>query len=240
MLPQVIIEIKPYALGLHAGPAHSHKPSQTLINWILAMDIQDRLLLDIGCGSGGLTFELAPRAKAIVGVDISPEEIRRAKELAVQKNLTLIKFIQGDAEKVSYEELLDGKRPDMIVANLCMSDEIVQRSAEALEKGSYLVFACLHQDQWIETGAPSRFAYTEERLAQVLENAGFAVESFQIEKEIVKFTSREEMTDLYFKESLLKAKWIQDGRWERWLQYVDQGGRSLTVKSHNLVKARKK
>lgn len=239
MLPQVSIEIKPYTPKLQKEREHSHKPSRALINLILTEAIQNKLLLDIGCGSGGLTFELAPYARFIVGVDISEEEIQRAKDLAVQRAFSHVKFIQGDAEKVPYREFLEEPRPDRIVANLCMSDEIIHKSFEALEEGSCLIFACLHHDQWIELGIPSRFAYTEERLTEVLEKTGFAIESFQIEKEIVKFDNSKEMTDLYFKENPLQVKWIKDGRWERWLRYINQGGRSLTVKSHNIVKARK-
>jgi predicted TPR repeat methyltransferase len=237
MLPQVVISIIPFTQ--QQKQVHSHKPSPTLMGLILAENIQNKWLLDIGCGSGGLTFELAPHAQYIVGVDISQKEIHRARELAKQKALTHVEFIQGDAEKTPYLEFLHGRRPDLIVANLCMSDEIIHKSFEALDGGSCLIFACFHYDQWIESGIPSRFAYTEERLREVLERTGFAIEFFQIEKEIVKFESQEEMIDLYFKDSPLKAKWMKDGRWERWLQYVRQGGRFLTVKSHHIVKARK-
>ena len=238
MLPRVTISITSYAQ--QQGRIHSHKPSPTLIGLILEENIQNKWLLDIGCGSGGLTFELAPYARYIVGVDISQEEIHQARELADQKALTHVKFVQGDAEKTPYQEFLQGRRPDLVVANLCLSDEIIHKSFEALEEGSCLIFACFHHDQWIELGIPSRFAYTEERLKEVLEKTGFILEFFQIEKKVVKFESPEEMTDLYFKDSPLKVKWMKDGRWDRWLQYVQQGGRFLTVKSHHIVKARKK
>jgi SAM-dependent methyltransferase len=239
MLPQVSTEIKPYTPKLRQERVHSHTSSQNLITQILSENIQDKLLLDIGCGRGGLTFALAPYTRCIVGVDISEGEIQQAKEIARQKAFTHLKFIQGDAEKIPYRDFLDGNRPGMIVANLCMSDEIIHKSFEALEKGSCLIFACFHHDQWIESGVPSRFAYTEERLTEILEKTGFTIEFFRIEKEVVKFKSQEEMTDLYFKDSLLKQKWIKDGRWERWLQYIQQGGRFLTAKSHHVVKARK-
>lgn len=239
MLPQVTTLFRLYTSQLQEERKHSHNPSQTLINLILDENIQDKLLLDIGCGSGGLTFELAPYAQFIIGVDIAENAIQQAREFAIQEAYSHIKFIQADAERVPYREFLDGNRPNLIVANLCMSDEIIHKSFEALESGSCLIFACFHHDQWIELGTPSRFAYMEEHLVEVLEKTGFRVEVFQIEKEIVKFDNPEQMTDLY-KESPLKVKWLKDGRWERWLQYIQQGGRFLTVKSHNIVKARKK
>ena len=47
-------------------------------------EIQNRRILDVGCGAGRYTVEFARRGAEVVGVDFSEEMIRMARERAVQ------------------------------------------------------------------------------------------------------------------------------------------------------------
>ena len=58
--------------------------------------------------------------------------------------------------------------------------------------GGALAIVGFHVDQWRETGRPSRFAYDEIRMRQVLETHGFAVEHLEVEREVETFASVEE------------------------------------------------
>jgi ubiquinone/menaquinone biosynthesis C-methylase UbiE/DNA-binding transcriptional ArsR family regulator len=58
------------------------------------------VLADVGCGTGSLTFELARFAKKVMGVDLSPEMLRRAREIAKEKELCNVDFRLGDALKL--------------------------------------------------------------------------------------------------------------------------------------------
>jgi ubiquinone/menaquinone biosynthesis C-methylase UbiE len=58
------------------------------------------VLADIGCGTGSLTFELARFAQKVVGVDLSEEMLRRARELAKAKDLDNVEFRLGDVLKL--------------------------------------------------------------------------------------------------------------------------------------------
>lgn len=42
----------------------------------------DNVVLDFGCGTGALTYRLAPHVKALHGLDISPRMIEIARERA--------------------------------------------------------------------------------------------------------------------------------------------------------------
>jgi ubiquinone/menaquinone biosynthesis C-methylase UbiE/DNA-binding MarR family transcriptional regulator len=58
------------------------------------------ILADIGCGTGSLTFELARFAKKVVGVDLSPEMLRRARDVAKERKIRNVDFRLGNALKV--------------------------------------------------------------------------------------------------------------------------------------------
>ena len=58
------------------------------------------VLADIGCGTGTLTFELARFARKVIGVDLSQEMLRRAREGAKTRALRNVEFRLGDALKL--------------------------------------------------------------------------------------------------------------------------------------------
>ncbi len=61
-------------------------------------------VLDIGCGNGALSYDIATKAKKIVGIDLNEKNISFAKENYSKKN---IKYICGDALKDVPNEKFD-------------------------------------------------------------------------------------------------------------------------------------
>jgi 2-polyprenyl-3-methyl-5-hydroxy-6-metoxy-1,4-benzoquinol methylase len=61
-------------------------------------------VLDIGCGNGALTFDLAQKAKEVIGIDLSYENIKIAKENYSAPN---IEYIIGDAIKYNFNQRFD-------------------------------------------------------------------------------------------------------------------------------------
>ena len=53
-------------------------------------------ILDIGCGTGDITFEMARKTQEVYATDISEGMISVAKQKAIIKNITNIHFIQTD------------------------------------------------------------------------------------------------------------------------------------------------
>jgi 2-polyprenyl-3-methyl-5-hydroxy-6-metoxy-1,4-benzoquinol methylase len=47
-------------------------------------------ILDIGCGTGRHSIELAKRGYTVVGIDLSESQLKRAKEKASEQNLQII------------------------------------------------------------------------------------------------------------------------------------------------------
>jgi len=63
---------------------------------------KNSLILDLCCGIGRHSVALAERGFKVVGVDLAPEFITRAKEIAVERNVKQnVEFRVGDMRKVS-------------------------------------------------------------------------------------------------------------------------------------------
>ncbi|MFQ5888123.1 MAG: class I SAM-dependent methyltransferase [Candidatus Hydrothermarchaeales archaeon] len=205
----------------------------TLLDLIRDELIAQFCLLDVGCGSGALTFALAPDSRYVIGIDISRDRIEEAQRYAIAKNIKNVSFHVKDAYTTDYRSL---GSIDMVVSHLCMSDEIVSRSYQALQNGHPFAFACFHSENLKELGRRSRFSYTKSEIKKLLLETGFKIEYLEVEKEKIEFRSRKEALD-YFNDRT-KIRWQRDGRWSTFLSFLDEGGRSIT-KSRLVVKARK-
>jgi len=83
--------------------------------------------LDAGCGAGALALALAPFVREVVGVDLVPELLAKARERAV--GLEHVQFVEGDATRLpfdSYSFDLTGtlrtlhhvERPELVLAEI--------------------------------------------------------------------------------------------------------------------------
>jgi ubiquinone/menaquinone biosynthesis C-methylase UbiE len=70
---------------------------------------KDKVVVDIGCGIGTLAARIAGFSKEVIGVDIAPERIERAKALHKANNL---KFYVGAADNLPVES----KSVDVVVS----------------------------------------------------------------------------------------------------------------------------
>jgi SAM-dependent methyltransferase len=198
---------------------------------LLAQEPLDRSrILDVGCGAGRLSLALAPASKWVVGLDREAPLLDEARRRAAAAHLVNVEFHEADVEADSYEPW----RPDLVTAHLCASDAIIERAARALSPGSCLAMVSFHIDQWQETGKVSRFAYDEMRMRVALESRGFMVEALEVERDVRRFESVEEGLAAAVG---LEDRWKADGRWFRYISFLESGGRTLT-RSHLVVKAR--
>jgi magnesium-protoporphyrin O-methyltransferase len=62
----------------------------------LPVDLEGARVLDAGCGTGAMAFELAERGAEVVAVDISPELIKIAKKRSPEHLASRIHFASGD------------------------------------------------------------------------------------------------------------------------------------------------
>ena len=105
-------------------------------------------IIDIGCGTGRHSIELARRGYKVVGVDLSESMLKRAKQKAIEENLQII-FEKQDARDLSYLNQFD------LVIMLCeggfslmetdeMNFQILQNAANALRPKGKFIFTTLN------------------------------------------------------------------------------------------------
>jgi len=198
---------------------------------VAAEELEALRAVDVGCGAGRLTLWLAPRVKHVTGLDRDSAAIRDARRLAAAACLSNVEFHEADVEREEYERW----QPDLVTAHLCVSDAIIERAGRALAPGRCLAMVAFHVEQWKETGRVSRFAYDEGRIERALRFHGFAPEVIEVEREVRRFASVEEGLAAAV---ALEDTWRLDGRWFRYVAFLEEGGRTLT-RAHLIVKARR-
>jgi SAM-dependent methyltransferase len=200
--------------------------------------LRDAEVLDVATGSGRLALGLAPHSRRVVGIDREPGLVAEARAHAAAARLSNAEFVVADAEAADYTAPAPGVRlrPDLVVAHLFLSDALIANASRALAPGRTLAFVGFHVDQWRETGRPSRFAWDETRVSQRLAECGFDPEHVELEREVQRFGSVEEGLAAALG---LAERWKADGRWFRYIKFLEEGGRTLT-RSHLLVRARRR
>jgi len=217
-----------------AEPRPVERPDQlspVFLERLKAEPLAELTVLDAGTGSGRLALTLAPLCRAVVGVDRDAKLIDEARRRAAAARLSNVRFVVGDVEVEEYVPF----KPDLVTAYLCMSDAIAERAARVLRPGQVFAFVALHTDQWKETGRPSRFAYGETGVRRLLKRLGFTIDHLEVEREVKAFASVEEGLAAAVG---LQERWKVDGRWFRYVKFLEDGGRTLT-RAQLVVKARK-
>ena len=105
-------------------------------------------ILDIGCGTGRHSIELAKRGYQVVGIDLSDSLLNRAKDKVLGENLSL-EFYKHDARNLPFIYEFD------LVYIMCeggfclmetddMNFQILASAAKALKPGGLFIFTALN------------------------------------------------------------------------------------------------
>lgn len=105
-------------------------------------------ILDIGCGTGRHSIELARRGYTVVGIDLSESLLKRARQKTAGLNLP-VEFQHQDARNLPFSHefdlaimLCEGAFPLMETDE--MNFQILQNAANALKPGGKLIFTTLN------------------------------------------------------------------------------------------------
>ncbi len=95
-----------YLHGHHASVLASHawRTAENSAAYLLDYLDEDMDVLDVGCGVGTITVDLATyvRQGRVLGVDIAPEPLERAADLAVAQNVENVQFERADAYELPF------------------------------------------------------------------------------------------------------------------------------------------
>ena len=105
-------------------------------------------ILDIGCGTGRHSIELAKRGYHLTGVDLSESMLHRARQKAIEAKV-IVDFRQGDARSLPFDDefdlaimLCEGGFPLMETDE--MNFQILQNAAKAIKQGGKFIFTTLN------------------------------------------------------------------------------------------------
>lgn len=106
--------------------------------------VAGRAGLDIGCGEGGNTRELAARGAQMTAIDIAPTFIRHAREAEARAPLG-IAYLEGDGTALPFAEAsFDFATAFMSLMDMHRQDLGIAEAARVLKPGGFLQFSILH------------------------------------------------------------------------------------------------
>jgi trans-aconitate methyltransferase len=100
---------------------------------LLAPEAGERIL-DLGCGTGALTAEIAERGAEILGVDRSEEMISQAR-----KKFPALKFEALDARELRFNAEFDAVFSNAVLHWISEAEQVIARVAQALKPGGRFV-----------------------------------------------------------------------------------------------------
>ncbi|HEY6478934.1 MAG TPA: class I SAM-dependent methyltransferase [Streptosporangiaceae bacterium] len=124
------------------------------------LDAED-LVVDLGCGTGQLALPLAPRVRAIIGMDPEPDMLRRARQAARDASVSNVNWMLGaDADLPALRGLLGDRSAAMVSIGQAlhwMSHEELFRSARPLVRpGGGIAVVTNGTPLWLQDSAWSR------------------------------------------------------------------------------------
>jgi SAM-dependent methyltransferase len=153
-------------------------------DWFTSRISSDEVVVDLGCGTGALAYDLALVAKKVVGIDIREASIAQARQSYSRPNL---EFVTGDATDIDFVGIYDCAVLSNVLEHLEDRTDLLRRLGQAGMKVLIRVPAW-DRNWWVpareELGLDSRLdpthriEYTAESLRAELSAAGLAVHEF--------------------------------------------------------------
>jgi SAM-dependent methyltransferase len=135
---------------------------------------KDALILDLACGAGRHSIELARRGYRVVGIDFKKDYINYCKEKAKKLSLDNVKFMQGDMRRLNFKNKFDFVI-SIYTSFGYFSDEenlkVLKRIANALKKGGKLLIDVNNRDFLIKHFGKKGFTKLKE--GYILEERNF-------------------------------------------------------------------
>jgi SAM-dependent methyltransferase len=142
------------------------------------------ILADVGCGTGSLTVELARFAEKVIGVDLSQEMLRRARDVAKERQLRNVEFRRGDALKLPLEtRSVDAAFCVMVLHFLSAPQQAVAELCRITRGGGSVIVVDLvqHNQEWMrEQMAHRRLGFERGSMEGWFRDAGVTEISYEL------------------------------------------------------------
>lgn len=170
-------------------------------------------ILDLACGTGSETIELARRGYEVIGLDCTPAMLDIAKEMS-RKTGVNVTWILGDMRKITYENEMDYVLLRDVVFSVCENEEedriILKNIARALKPKGRALFEVYNKEFALTQGIEGKYFYDKTTDRFVVDRKVYP--DMMIES--VKLYSHQEWRDL-LEENQMKIIKMEGSRGER-------------------------
>ena len=125
--------------------------TDALLEW--AEPTEDRVVLDVGCGSGATTLAAAASAERVVGVDLSQPLVELARRRAQAATIENAEFVIADAQTHDFAagtfDLLISQFGLMFFDDPVRAFSNLRRSLRAGGRAAFVCWQGLHANEWL-------------------------------------------------------------------------------------------
>jgi SAM-dependent methyltransferase len=179
---QEVLRLRRENFDQHAGPdtrdGRQLVPGRSWAAWARALGhlLPPATVVDIGCGEGYLTVEVARWASRVVAVDRSAAVLARAKALAGRRRASNITFKRGTIERLP----LDSSSMDIALLSQALHHasspaRAVEEATRVVREGGKVLVLDLraHDEAWVrEKLGDQQLGFPDDTLAGLLTGAG--------------------------------------------------------------------
>ncbi|MCM3879898.1 MAG: metalloregulator ArsR/SmtB family transcription factor [Vicinamibacterales bacterium] len=177
---QEVIRLRKENFEVHGTDRAQFVPGRSWAAWSRALG----LLLppvdvaDLACGEGYLSVEAARWARGVVGIDRSPDVLKRAKALAERRGVRNITWKRGEIEKLPLaDHSVDIALLSQALHHAVEPARAVVEAVRILRPGGQLLVLDLreHDQSWVRDRVGDRWlGFKDDALERMLKSAGLA------------------------------------------------------------------
>jgi ArsR family transcriptional regulator len=179
---QEVLRVRRENFDQHAGPdtrdGRQLVPGRSWAAWSRALGhlLPPLDVVDIGCGEGYLTVEVARWARRVIAVDRAPVVLARARALAGRRRVDNITFKRGEIDRLPLESAsVDVALLSQALHHSADPARTVAEAVRVVRPGGRILILDLraHEEHWVRDKLGDRqLGFADEALAALLEGAG--------------------------------------------------------------------
>lgn len=175
---QEVMRLRKENFEVHGTDRAQLVPGRSWAGWsrALGMLLPPMDVADIACGEGYLSVESARWARRVVGIDRSPDVLKRAKALAERRGVKNITWKRGDMDKLPLGDAsVDVALLSQALHHAPIPARAVAEAARILRPGGRVLVLDLreHDQEWVRDRVGDRWlGFKDADLARFLAGAG--------------------------------------------------------------------
>jgi ArsR family transcriptional regulator len=175
---QEVIRLRKENFAVHGTSRAQFVPGRSWAAWSRALGLllPEVDVADIACGEGYISVEVARWARRVIGIDRSPEVLKRAKALAERRGVENISWKRGDMEKIPLDDAtVDVALLSQALHHAADPKRALSEAVRILRPGGRLLILDLreHDQAWVRDRVGDRWlGFKDEDLQRMLAQAG--------------------------------------------------------------------